>query len=486
MEYKLSIKGLLGGGYDNGWFENCHCRYRLFKGARNTKKSINILGFEVLFKIMMDKRRNVLIIRNTNTSNRDSTFATLLRIINQPDMNTPEINLSRYFKVNRNEMLITYIPTGQVIMFRGCDDVQKIQGIRVVHGWLTDVYFEEAFEIKSYQEFRVIDGTFRKGKDMPNDLDIQLTLCFNAWNKDHWLYTEFFKGRLEDDYNYLETHDYQDFKDEEMFFGFGKGVYLHTSTYKINEFRDKAVYDMAMQQLKENALEIFKVEALGMWGNATESTYPEFNDSLIITPQEANNQIYASLIVGIDTGISDGQGKVLYDGEMRLKSAMTMQLIGITSDYSKIVCLDEYFWSNENQQRKKTSPECLKEMTDKIAEWLNYYNRPLIAYVDSADIASRQNLQLLASNSGLGSVAFEPATKMRIQTRVDFIRLIMAFGEFKLSSNCKNLIREIKNSRRGEDGQPREDFDDHAINANEYAWAVVAPRLRRWGQFKVH
>lgn len=321
---------------------------------------------------------------------------------------------------------------------------------------------------------------------MPDDLDIQLTLCFNAWNKNHWLYEEFFKGRLEDDFEYLDTHDYADWKDENLIFMFGKGLYLHISTYKINEFRDKQVYDLAMQKLKENALEIYKVEALGMWGNATESTYPEFNESLIITPQEANNYDFASIVVGVDTGISDGQGKVMYDGTMRLKSAMVMQLVGITKDYSRLVCLDEYFWSNENQQVKKTNPECLKEMIDKLAEWENMYNRPLVVYVDCADIGSRQNLQLLAMNSGLGSLAFEPSTKMKIQTRVDFIRLIMAFGEYKISMNCKNLIREIKNSRRGEDGEPREDFDDHSINANEYGWAVLAPRLRRWGEFKVH
>ena len=77
-----------------------------------------------------------------------------------------------------------------------------------------------------------------------------------------------------------------------------------------------------------------------------------------------------------------------------------------------------------------------------------------------------------------------PSTKISIQTRVDFINLIMAFGECKFSKNCPNLIREIKNSQVGENGEPREDFDDHAINSWEYAWQPIIRYLRRWGSFK--
>lgn len=90
---------------------------------------------------------------------------------------------------------------------------------------------------------------------------------------------------------------------------FGRGVYLHISTYKINEFRDFENYDAAMQELLEKAPEIFKVEALGMWGNASEATYLEFNESMIKPQQIINNMSYACYAIGIDTGLSDGEGK---------------------------------------------------------------------------------------------------------------------------------------------------------------------------------
>ena len=53
-----------------------------------------------------------------------------------------------------------------------------------------------------------------------------------------------------------------------------------------------------------------------------------------------------------------------------------------------------------------------------------------------------------------------------------------------MSSSCPNLAREIRNSRQGEKRRAREDFDDHAINANEYAWAPMLPWLRRYKEYK--
>lgn len=483
---QLSIANSIGKGYGRGWFTNCKCRYRCFKGARNTKKSYNLIGFEVLCKIFSDSRRNVLILRNTLSSNRLSTFTTLCKIISMPDMNNPEISLSRYFKIDENEMIITYKPTKQQIIFKGMDNPDKIQSIRTAVGFLTDVYVEEAFEIKNYEKWRKVDGSIR-GK-LPFGLFHQITFIFNSWSKNHWLYEEFFKGRLEDDLDYLLSHDYQDWEDENLIIGYGKGLYLHTSTYKINEFRDMEIYDLAMEQLRERAPEIYKVEALGMWGSSTGATYPEFSDVLIQPRQIVNNFRYDSYAIGIDTGLSNGEGKAIGD---RLKSATTMQLCGITSDYNNLVCIDEYFYSNERELYKKTEPELMEEIFNVILRWCEVYayNQVLmkgviLVYVDCADIGFRQGLEMLAKQKGIYNIRFIGSTKMRIQTRVDFERLLMAWGNIVISNACENLIREIKNSHKGENGEPREDFDDHAINANEYAWAPIISRLKRWGSFK--
>ena len=136
----LSIYKCTGTGYERGWWTNFKGRYRVFKGARNTKKSVDIDGYEVLDKILSDPRRNILIIRRTAKSLKNSAFALLKRLTMRPSFTDASISLSRYFSINKTDMTITYLPTGQVILFCGLDDPQKLQSITVVHGYLTDVY----------------------------------------------------------------------------------------------------------------------------------------------------------------------------------------------------------------------------------------------------------------------------------------------------------------------------------------------------------
>lgn len=488
-KYELSFYKLAGKGYVNGWWRNCRCRYRVFKGGRSTKKSWNLIGLEVLDKIISSPMRNVLIIRNTLNSHRLSTFSTLVMLINQPDPDRPEISFARYFKISNIDLTITYRPTGQMIVFKGMDDPQKIQGIRVPKGYLTDVYVEEAFEINDYEQWRKIDGSIR-GK-LPNGLFHQITFCLNAWDVGHWLYEKFFRDRFEDDYAYLETHRYQDYCDPDYIGDYGIGLYLHTSTYKINEFRDEEIYDVVMDNLKRRAPEIYKVEGLGMWGNTTEAVYPEMTPDLLRPRAEINNQRFSCYAIGIDTGLSNGEGVPKRGKDVRIRSATTMQLVGLTEDYGKLLCINEFYYSNEQELIKKTEPQLMSDIVKTIIDWKELYaghwdlmKGQILVYVDCADIGFRQGLELEAKKQGLWNVAFLPSTKIRIQSRVDFIRLIMSFGEFLISEACPNLYRELKNARRGKDGKCREDIDDHAINANEYAWAPIINRLKRWKSFK--
>ena len=107
-------------------------------------------------------------------------------------------------------------------------------------------------------------------------------------------------------------------------------------------------------------------------------------------------------------------------------------------------------------------------------------------YVDCADIGFRQGLELKAREYGLFNLQFYGSTKISIQSRVDFTRIMMAYGDFLIGENCPNLIREYKNSRKGEKGEPREDYDEHLINGQEYAWAPFRTQIVRWKTFKEH
>jgi hypothetical protein len=78
------------------------------------------------------------------------------------------------------------------------------------------------------------------------------------------------------------------------------------------------------------------------------------------------------------------------------------------------------------------------------------------------------------------------STKISIQSRVDFDRLMMAYGDYIVSNKCPNLIREIKNAKKGKKGEARSDGDDHMLTANEYSKTPMLTTLRRWKSFKIH
>lgn len=478
---QISVQQCIGKGYNNGWFTNCKARYRIFEGGRSTKKSVNIGGYEPIFKILCDPRRNIIMARKDDTNNSTSTYPNLVATIIQ-------LGLQDYFLTHIAPQEIIYKPTGQKIIFKGCNNPTAITSTKFKVGELTDIYFEEASELESYEDFRKIDGSVRNSRGE----GLQITMLMNGWDKKSWIYEVFWKDRLEDDYDYLETHDYMDYYDPDFSLGQdSRGLYLHKSTFRINEFRSP-FKDASMEELKQKAFEIYKVEGLGMWGNNSSATYLYFNDSLVIPHYLATQMQFASITVGIDIGSGNGEGKMVKntkDKPNRYRSAMTMSITGLTADYSKLVPLNEYFYSPLNEIVKKGSPEIADEMVRTLVQWRDMYKifGTFVIYVESADPGGfRTLLEAKAKEHSLYNARFIASTKNKIQSRVDFENLLMAFGEFTPTDQCQNLIREIKNARAADDGRCREDDDDHMLNANEYSWIPLLPKIKRYKDFKEH
>lgn len=321
-------------------------------------------------------------------------------------------------------------------------------------------------------------------------MKVQITFLFNAWDVDHWLYDVFFKGRLEDNIAELENNRYMYYEDPDFNIGYGDGLSLHISSYKCNPYLSEGQVKGALT-LKEKAYDIYLVESLGCWGNIGEVTYPHWDDSLVLPQYRMKQGIFDTVVVGIDFGMSNGEGKIKYseDNAARLGSANTMQLVGVVDGWDRIVPIDEYFDSNEGRgpTERKTGPMIQKEMISTLKKWKEEYNiySVLNCYVDCADPGGfRDGLAVEARAQGLFNVNFIPSTKIPILSRVYFENYLMSYGLITPGSNCRNLIREIKNARKAPDGKVREDIDDHAINAFEYAWAAFRKKLKRWKTFK--
>ena len=124
MTSNLRMSQIVGSGYDDFW--NCQKRYRVLKGGKGSKKSTTT-ALNFIYRIMKYKDSNLLVVRQVMNTHRDSTFAQLRWAQEKLGVSALWLN-----KVSPMEM--TYLPTGQKILFRGFDDVLKLASTTVPVG----------------------------------------------------------------------------------------------------------------------------------------------------------------------------------------------------------------------------------------------------------------------------------------------------------------------------------------------------------------
>jgi len=501
----FDVQKIFGKGYNNGLFFNFKGRYRFYVGSRSSKKSQNMLGYEPILKILSDPRRNIVMCRQNDVDNKNSTYANLIKCIE-------DLGLTSEFAIRKQPLEIEYKRTGQMIVFKGLNNPTSITSSKFPHGELTDIYIEEAYECQNYDDFLKLDGSLRVSGELAKEIGIQITCVMNPWSPDHWIFTEIFRGRLEPTEEYMETHKYDDYRDDDYVGPFGKGLYLHQSNYKINEFRDRESWDPAAEQMKKRSPELYKPNFLGLFGATTGLAYPEFSTACYVTAQEVMSMTdITEFAIGIDTGLSNGEGKKITikkgeDPDLKIRSATTMSLVGVTRDFGKVIVVDEYFHSNDMSSNQTNTdnreslkhPELIKQCILYISKWIDKYGRnqtkgnllmkgTINVYVDNADIATIQGLEMELRRVGLFNVNVMGCTKKSIQTRVDFTRILMSYDSFKIcAENCPNGIREYKAARKGEKGEPRAPGNDHYIDSCDYAWAPFCTELTLWKSFKEH
>ena len=205
---------------------NCDKRYLVLYGGAGSGKSY-FIGERYLYKLLTNKICNILVVRNTGKSNRDSTFALFKQII-------IKWKLYSLFKINESDLRIKCTLNNNEIIFAGLDDVEKLKSVTFSKGELTDIWIEEASEILE-SDFNQLDVRLR-GKGTKK----QITISFNPIDVNHWLKRRFI-DRL---YDNIEV--------------------MH-STYKDNDFLDED-YKQLLESYKETDEYYYNVYCLGMWG----------------------------------------------------------------------------------------------------------------------------------------------------------------------------------------------------------------------------
>lgn len=263
-EFRLSE--IIGKGYDEFW--NCEKRYRVLKGGKASKKSTTT-ALNFIFRIMKYKESNLLVVRQVMNTHRDSTFAQL-------KWAQEKLLVSHLWYNTVSPMEMTYIPTGQKILFRGFDDVLKLASTTVPKGYLNFVWIEEAFEIPKESDFEKLDLSVPRGK-IPENLFKQTTLTFNPWTDTHWLKKRFFDA---------PQHNCETF----------------STNYLINEFLDKTDIEV-FERMKNTNRRKYEVAGLGNWGISEGLVYENWEIGVIDIEDEYQDD-YKNFF-GLDYGYSN-------------------------------------------------------------------------------------------------------------------------------------------------------------------------------------
>lgn len=213
-------------------------RYRAMKGSAGSGKSVNVAQ-DYILKLgdIRYKGANLLVVRKSESTHKDSTFAELTGAINR----IYGKKVKRFWKITENPLRIVSKVTGNSVIFRGVNDEkqrEKLKSINFAQGKLTWIWCEEATELAE-SDVDILDDRLR-GK-LPNDnLYYQITFTFNPVSATHWIKRKYFDYESEDIFN-------------------------HHSTYLTNRFIDEA-YHRRMMMRKEQDPDGYKVYGLGDWG----------------------------------------------------------------------------------------------------------------------------------------------------------------------------------------------------------------------------
>lgn len=133
-----------------------HTEYVFFGGRGSTKSSFVSLAFVEL--LVNNPEVHGLASRQVANTLKDSVYSQLQWAIN-------ELGLSDKFKTTTSPLQMEYLPTHQLIYFRGADDPGKMKSIKPPFGYLAILWFEELDQFHGPEAIRKIEQSVIRGGD---------------------------------------------------------------------------------------------------------------------------------------------------------------------------------------------------------------------------------------------------------------------------------------------------------------------------------
>ena len=120
--------------------DGLHTYYDLYGGRGSTKSSF--ISVMIVLGIMQDINANAIVFRKVASTVSTSVYEQCLWAIEM-------LGVQGLWKCTQNPHRMVYVPTGQVIIFRGLDKSKKIKSLKVARGYSKYVWFEELDEFSA-------------------------------------------------------------------------------------------------------------------------------------------------------------------------------------------------------------------------------------------------------------------------------------------------------------------------------------------------
>lgn len=165
---------------------NSHAHYWL-KGGRGSTKS-SFVSIEIVKGIMENPKANATVLRKVAGTIQGSVFDQYLWAIDI-------LGVSHLWKETVNPLRITYLPTGQRIIFKGADKPKKVKSAKFRVGYSRYLHYEEVDEFNNAEEIRTINQSLVRGGE-----DIQIFYTFNPpKSQNNWANKEVENQKLRED-----------------------------------------------------------------------------------------------------------------------------------------------------------------------------------------------------------------------------------------------------------------------------------------------
>lgn len=400
--------------------DQSHKRYIVMKGSAGSGKSVDTAQNYIL-RLMQDKGRNLVCIRKSDITNRDSTFAELTGAVYRMFGDKAD----RYWQTNMSPLKLTCRANGNQIIFRGMNDDkqrEKLKSITFQRGKLTDVWCEEATEL-TQADFEIIDDRLRG--ELPEGQFYQIRMTFNPVNKNHWIKKVFF-----------------DIPDT--------NVLTHSSTYLGNRFIDDA-YRQRMKRRKIVDPEGYRIYGLGEWGEISGLILHNWE----VKDISQNPADYDDFAIGQDFGFNHANAILLLgwkDGNIYI----LRELYGFEKDTVEWIAE-----ANTAGIPKKRQMWCDSAEPDRIKMWKDAGFRARGVDKGGAAGSVKAQIEWLKGSP-------DPKDKSKVIARKIFVH-----------PSCVNTIKELQQWKWKKDERTGE-YIDEPVSVMDDAMAALRYGIEGW------